>query len=129
MPSMRDLEVGLNRVENALSMAAGATLIFPLFGAIKVKMGVIQLVAAVVSGIFASLYARATGNQKALWYATKHVNHGVGNIIRGVIEMVPIVQTLVNFRLLSTRDIDDQENKEMRYDRSDAMLFTFNLSC
>ena len=84
----------INDLENRLSYISAYPVIGTPFGAIKILFGASQSIIAATVTIFSLIPAAATKKWSLTKYSWTHVKHGIGNIIAGVIESIPIVQTL-----------------------------------
>ncbi len=88
-----ELEVSLDSIENTLSNISSNTVIFALVaGPLKILMGTIQLIAA---SLFFSI-AKATEDTELEQHCWEHMKHGIGNMLSGIIETIPIVATFFN---------------------------------
>ncbi len=88
------IDSNLNRAENFLSSAARYPLIGTVAGLAKVGLGVAQVVAGLSIGIFLALHF------DPLWPTKRyfaHVKHGAGNIVAGILESLPIIQTALYY--------------------------------
>lgn len=110
------INTNLNRVENALSLGSAVTVVLPIFGIIKSKMGVVQMTAGLAGAIFGGIYGSVTRDWRALDYSVSHILHGAGNFIRGSLESTPFIQTLLNIKIfINGFDADGSDNKWIGY--------------
>lgn len=87
-----------NEVENTLSKLSVYPVIGTVAGVGKILMGLIQTIKFLAINIFLfiasciiSCYSRSNIHAGADW---THVKHGLGNVIAGIFESIPIVQSL-----------------------------------
>lgn len=92
---MYPIEKTLSTAENFLSNLSPYPVIGTVAGAAKIGMGTVQLTASVGLAILSAPSAPFSkkGN-KWLKFAARHSVHGAANIVAGIIESIPVVQTL-----------------------------------
>lgn len=78
-------------IEENLSTVSAVPLVIP--GIFKMALGSVQAVSALVIAIFAIMYESFTGDKAPYKYCVVHVKHGMGNILAGFIEAIPIAGT------------------------------------
>lgn len=107
--------VGVNRAFNNtevfLSKAAWIPVIGTVTGGVKIVMGTVQAVMAVVSVIFTGIASLCLRDSSLLKYSWSHVKHGLGNICAGTFEAIPIIQQV----LYCLREGRKSEAKENNY--------------
>ena len=81
-----------NETERALSIGAAIPVIGTVAGLSKVLIGVAQVIVGIVGGIF-TLPARFMDNSKLNDHFWTHAKHGIGNIVAGTLEAIPLVGT------------------------------------
>jgi hypothetical protein len=88
------LELNLNNIENKLSYLSLYPVVWP--GLLKVGIGITQLVTAVAISVifFVPACLHFEDSQKLFCRAIKHIGHGMGNIVAGAIEAIPLAGTL-----------------------------------
>lgn len=82
----------INNIENTLTGISAYPVVGTVAGCVKILMGAVQVVAAIAYGIFALIRA-AMGDWSPLKYSWTHIKHGVGNMVAGTFEALPVVQT------------------------------------
>lgn len=87
----------INKWENDLSTISAFPVAGTLAGGAKILMGLTQTITAVVSGIFLIIPSLATGDLSPLSYAWTHITHGLGNMVAGTFEAIPIIATAIYF--------------------------------
>ncbi len=92
-PFMEQLSVGMSRAENALSYIARIPVVGTAAGVTKVAMGVLQTVAA-TAGMVIGLFSQIFDNKKILAYSLDHLQNGLGNILAGTLEAIPLAGTV-----------------------------------
>lgn len=112
---MVQLERALDRTEHLLSVGAACTVVLPLFGCIKMKLGVIQLTAAVSSAIFATMFYGGKEQTELVERSLEHIMHGMGNIVTGFFESIPYLQTVMNIKYFATGFAFNNGNKALPY--------------
>jgi hypothetical protein len=114
------------KTEEVLSFVS----IIPIVGGtLKGAMGVVQSIAALVAGIFASVPAIFNvGKSRPIFFeALKHAKHGLVNIITGIFEAIPGVgvakfvrKCIIQRRLISSgAQVTGQEHKMFSYKNID----------
>ncbi len=120
------LERNILNVENFLSDVSFYPVIGTLAGAGKIAMGGVQLITSVATALLLAIPAVMTvpknPMRQAFLFSCRHIIHGAGNIAAGVIESIPIVQSILyGYRYikycpdLSSSIRSFQENKFMGY--------------
>ncbi len=89
---MDRLQNGLSRAENALSYISRIPIVGTLSGITKVAMGTIQTVAGFGGSVIGTC-ARMFGNKKILSYSLDQMKNGIGNVVAGTVEAIPLVGT------------------------------------
>jgi hypothetical protein len=87
------LERKINNIENSLSELSPFPIIGTVMGVSKIFVGATQLLTATALAIFALIPA-AIGDFTLLNHSWTHIKHGLGNVVAGVIEALPIIQTI-----------------------------------
>lgn len=93
---MYRLEENLHMAENLLSIATTIPVLGVIGGAGKVILGLVQTISALVVTLFAGI-AAIFGSEKGKSYcfrASKHIFHGLGNILAGIVESIPFVGSI-----------------------------------
>lgn len=91
-----NLENSFNLVEHKLSWYAANSVILPVFGVTKTGLGIVQVVRASVYAIFDGLKECHSGDFREFNAEIEHVKHGFSNIVMGLLQSIPVVQTLVS---------------------------------
>lgn len=107
-----ELDQKINDIENILSFAAVNPIIGTLAGGAKVCLGVAQSFTALAIFIITSIPAAYTGNWSTSNYAWSHVKHGLGNIVTGTLESIPLVGTFLGLLRLQRTIISSFEGFE-----------------
>jgi hypothetical protein len=90
---MTRFEVGLSRVENALSYISRIPFVGIVPGVAKVAIGAIQAVSAIGIGLTAGLTAAAFGDTSIAKRSWVHIRNGAGNVAAGFCEAIPFLGT------------------------------------
>lgn len=113
----------LNNIENVLSDIAAYPIAGTLAGSTKIALGTTQFLTALACGILLSIPAIATCDLSLLNHSWTHMKHGLGNIVAGILEAIPLFGTIL-FGLRVVKSIDPSvpvylrtghENKWMPY--------------
>lgn len=91
-----NLDRTINDVENFLSDVALLPIAGTVAGAAKILLGTVQTVTAVACAILLALPSLCTFNFSSFNYACSHIGHGIGNIIAGTFEAIPLVGTFIS---------------------------------
>lgn len=103
------LERGLDYLERAGSYVAIVPVVGTVPGVLKVVGGLIQLTAAVACAILFFIPAAALGEVDSLMqHCWVHMQHGVGNILAGLLESIPLLGTAIAIQ----RDMDSRWSME-----------------
>ncbi len=89
---MEQLSGGLTRTENVLSYFSQIPVLGTATGVTKVAMGVLQTIVA-SAGAVIGIFARIFDNKKIFAYALDHLENGLGNIVAGTFEAIPLIGT------------------------------------
>lgn len=89
------LDENMNKVENKLSQISAIPIVGTLAGATKFVIGAAQAFTALAMTVLTSIPCTVKGDWSAMKYSWTHVKHGAGNMVAGVIEAIPIVQTVL----------------------------------
>ena len=89
---MEQLSEGLTRTENVISYFSQIPVLGTATGVTKVAMGVLQTIAA-TAGAVIGIFARIFDNKKIFAYALDHLENGLGNIVAGTFEAIPLIGT------------------------------------
>ena len=93
---MNRLENGLAIVEAAAWLVSMAPVINTPAGGIKALIGTIQLISGLAVAIFASPFACFSEKGRSLAkQGLKHIVHGFGNIISGILLSIPIIGNII----------------------------------
>ena len=94
--SNMDFEGKINYIENHQSLYSAIPFIGIPIGASKVILGVAQSVSAIALFTLTAIPAlfQNENSKKLFFRAFKHIPHGIGNIIAGVFEAIPIVGSI-----------------------------------
>lgn len=87
------IDIHLNRFEECLSLAAVVPGVGILAGALKVTLGFSQVVIAGVHAIWHKTFANRAVRWIAHDYSYTYAKHGVGNMIAGSLEALPLIGT------------------------------------
>lgn len=90
-----ELDQKINNIENNLSKIAAIPLVGTLAGGAKVCLGAAQSFTALAITIITAIPASRTGDWSTTSYAWSHVKHGLGNIIAGTLEAIPVVGSIL----------------------------------
>lgn len=96
-------EEKINYVENCLSLYSAIPFIGTPIGVSKVALGFVQTVSSIALVILTSIPAvfQNEDSKKLFFRACKHIPHGIGNIIAGYFEAIPIAGSIyVGIRFL-----------------------------
>ena len=97
---MQAVERFLNNVENFLSRVSAVPILGIGSGVAKIALGVSQTALAVLSFPFTIIYdSRApkentSFHDKVSRHSIRHVAHGIGNVVAGGVEAIPIAGTI-----------------------------------
>lgn len=86
----------VNNIENTLSTVSAIPVVGTLAGGAKVLLGLVQTISAAVSAIFLIAPSFCIG-WDYMKYCWTHIKHGVGNMIAGSFEAVPLLGTGIYF--------------------------------
>lgn len=105
--------VQLDRFIDTLERAGSTVAIVPgagaVAGAFKIVIGLIQITTAVACAILLFIPAAAMGEEGSLMeYCWTHIKHGVGNILAGLLEAIPLLGTAIAIQ----RDMDSRWSTE-----------------
>jgi hypothetical protein len=88
---MNNLELTLSRTENTLSLISVVPGLGSAAGVMKVAGGIVQTISAIFAAVIAmSLLMASRGNSDLLRHSWVHIKNGVGNIVAGSIEAIPV---------------------------------------
>ncbi len=94
---MINLERAIFNTEEHLSKVSVYPVIGTVAGTAKIAMGTLQLVSALALGIFSAfsviISPRENPAQDKLKFSCRHVVHGLSNVIAGILETIPLLQT------------------------------------
>jgi hypothetical protein len=85
----------INDIENMLSNVSAYPIIGTTAGCTKIIMGALQTLTALACGILVAIPSAIVRNGSALKYSWTHMKHGIGNMVAGAVEAIPVVQTIV----------------------------------
>lgn len=87
------IEKTLNNLENKLSLYSLCPFVVP--GVAKFGIGVVQTVSSLAVGLICAVpaYFQHEKSQYLVTRSIKHIKHGLGNVVAGGIEAIPIVGT------------------------------------
>lgn len=103
-----NLDRMVNDGENWISEVAVYPLVGTLPGLAKVAIGVIQLISALAYGILFLIPAIVTQDGTRLKHSWTHIKHGLGNIVAGSFEAIPLIGSLMYY----VRDVMDNTEKD-----------------
>lgn len=89
-----DLDHTLDQTERFLGKVAAIPVLGTPFGALKVAMGIAQCISALALGIL-TLSFQCTQYSSVNDYCWSHVVHGMGNILAGIFEAIPLLGTVI----------------------------------
>ena len=89
------IDRSVNNIENLLTNVSALPVIGTIAGCTKFVCGTAQLITALAFSILSLVPVATVGDWDPLKYSLTHIKHGVGNMIAGVVESIPIVQTVV----------------------------------
>lgn len=85
----------INNIENTLTDVSAYPVVGTLAGCTKVLMGAVQELTGIACGILTFIPAAITGDWSSVKYSWTHIKHGVGNMGAGIVEAIPLVQTVL----------------------------------
>ena len=95
---MITLERAVFNTEEYLSKASVYPVIGTVAGTAKIAMGTLQLASALALGIFSAfsviISPRENPAKNKLKFSCRHVVHGVSNVIAGILETIPLLQSV-----------------------------------
>jgi hypothetical protein len=91
-----NLDNAFNKTEQFLTRAAAIPVIGTPFGAVKVVIGTLQAITALVLGIITSPL-QATEDSSFNDHCWTHLRHGLGNFAAGLLEAIPLVGTFLYY--------------------------------
>jgi hypothetical protein len=91
---MHKLEQVLSRTENALTFVAAIPILGSPAGVLKISLGTVQTIAA-VAFVVLGIIPRAFDHKEMFDCAVVHVRNGLGNIVSGAVETIPLVGTVL----------------------------------
>lgn len=97
---MYKLEHRLHGIETLLSIATAIPIVGTVVGGpAKAVLGLVQTISAIaitiITGVGALFHAK--GAKECCIRASKHIVHGIGNILGGIIEAIPIVGSVSGY--------------------------------
>ncbi len=101
----------MNKAETFLSQASVVGVVIPVAGVTKVAMGCIQATLALAISILSVIPAAASGNWSITDHAWTHVKHGVGNMIAGTFEAIPLVNLFICYLREQQRGVKQDSNE------------------
>ena len=104
----------VNNVSNVLSDLSAYPVTGTLAGGIKVTMGAIQTLTALACLIITAIPAACNEHRDLLRKSWGHFEQGTGNILMGIVESIPVVQTILRCVRMY--------NQSYRSDHRDAAL-------
>lgn len=93
-----EVDRAVNIIENTLTDISAYPVVGTIAGGTKILMGAVQGLTAFAVGILTfipSAILTETWLPMSLKFSWKHIKHGLGNMIAGAIEALPIVQTVL----------------------------------
>jgi hypothetical protein len=89
---MDRLQTGLSHAEMRMSYLARIPILGTVTGVAKIAMGTLQTLAG-VGGTVVGGIARIFGNKRMLPYSLDQLKNGLGNVVAGSVEAIPLVGT------------------------------------
>lgn len=87
----------INNIENTLTDISPYPVAGTLAGGAKILMGAVQTLTALACGILTVVPAAISKDWSPVKHSWTHIKHGLGNIVAGTIEALPLVQTVFFF--------------------------------
>ena len=129
---LKGIENQVIKAEATLSLVSGVPVIGTVAGACKIAMGTLQLVTALALAILSCTLAWIpTENNPArdlCKFSGRHVLHGAGNVLAGVLEALPAIQSILwasrfgktmsnNWKEVKYDNLNGQEGMFMKYSK------------
>lgn len=84
----------MNDIENKLTGISAYPILGTLAGCTKILIGAAQSITALACGILFLIPTAITKDCSLLKYCWTHIKHGLGNIAAGIVEAIPLVQSV-----------------------------------
>ncbi len=112
-----NLEKKLHDIEVDLAFFCAIPIVGVLPGALRVALGSIQTIIALFAGVFFGMgfLMQVKGCDAPCKKATTHVVHGLGNIMAGLIEGMPLIGTISYLFRLRSRHFTGSATSSMCY--------------
>ncbi len=96
MSRMERIDHHLNKAENKLTSISRYPVIGTIPGAVKILLGISQMIAGLAAALFFALRERGS-EYLVTKYAFTQVKHGAGNVVAGIFETIPVIQTVLYY--------------------------------
>jgi len=88
-----NIDKTIDKWETKLTEFAAIPVAGTLAGGVKILMGAAQAITALVVGILLLIHTACTGNGSLVEHSWIHITHGLGNMVAGTLEAIPLLGT------------------------------------